>query len=44
MTKGVGMIHPNMATMLAFIGTDASLDPAFARIGAEARCRPHAST
>jgi len=32
MTKGVGMIHPNMATMLAFIGTDASLDPAFARL------------
>ena len=31
MTKGVGMIHPNMATMLAFIGTDASLDPAFAQ-------------
>jgi len=31
MTKGVGMIHPNMATMLAFIGTDASLEPAFAR-------------
>lgn len=30
MTKGVGMIYPNMATMLAFIGTDASLDPAFA--------------
>jgi glutamate N-acetyltransferase/amino-acid N-acetyltransferase len=32
MTKGVGMIHPNMATMLAFIGTDASLDPGFARV------------
>src|SRR5207244_9342296 len=31
MTKGVGMIHPNMATMLAFIGTDANLDKAFAR-------------
>jgi glutamate N-acetyltransferase/amino-acid N-acetyltransferase len=31
MTKGVGMIHPNMATMLAFIGTDAALDPAFAQ-------------
>ncbi|MCK9384770.1 MAG: bifunctional glutamate N-acetyltransferase/amino-acid acetyltransferase ArgJ [Nevskia sp.] len=26
--KGVGMIHPNMATMLAFIGTDARLTPA----------------
>ncbi|HLZ28045.1 MAG TPA: bifunctional glutamate N-acetyltransferase/amino-acid acetyltransferase ArgJ [Chloroflexota bacterium] len=31
MTKGVGMIHPNMATMLAFIGSDASLELAFAR-------------
>jgi glutamate N-acetyltransferase / amino-acid N-acetyltransferase len=31
MTKGVGMIHPNMATMLAFVGTDANLDPGFAR-------------
>jgi len=31
MTKGVGMIHPNMATMLAFVGTDATLEPAFAR-------------
>jgi len=31
MTKGVGMIHPNMATMLAFIGTDATLDPRFAK-------------
>jgi glutamate N-acetyltransferase / amino-acid N-acetyltransferase len=25
--KGVGMIHPDMATMLAFIGTDARLSP-----------------
>src|SRR5205823_11780316 len=24
--KGAGMIHPDMATMLAFIGTDAPLD------------------
>jgi glutamate N-acetyltransferase / amino-acid N-acetyltransferase len=31
MTKGVGMIYPNMATMLAFIGTDAALDPGFAQ-------------
>jgi len=31
MTKGVGMIYPNMATMLAFIGTDAALEPAFAK-------------
>ena len=26
--KGVGMIHPNMATMLAYIATDARLTPA----------------
>ncbi|MBW6332474.1 bifunctional ornithine acetyltransferase/N-acetylglutamate synthase, partial [Pseudomonas aeruginosa] len=25
-TKGSGMIHPNMATMLAFITTDASIE------------------
>ena len=25
--KGVGMIHPNMATMLAFMTTDASVEP-----------------
>jgi glutamate N-acetyltransferase/amino-acid N-acetyltransferase len=31
MTKGVGMIHPQMATMLAFVGTDAALEPTFAR-------------
>ncbi|MBV9578575.1 MAG: bifunctional ornithine acetyltransferase/N-acetylglutamate synthase, partial [Chloroflexi bacterium] len=31
MTKGVGMIYPNMATMLAFVGSDAALEPAFAR-------------
>ena len=31
MTKGVGMIYPNMATMLAFVGTDAALSPNFAR-------------
>ncbi len=28
--KGAGMIQPNMATMLAFIGTDAALSPALA--------------
>lgn len=27
--KGSGMIHPNMATMLAFISTDANVDQAF---------------
>jgi glutamate N-acetyltransferase/amino-acid N-acetyltransferase len=26
--KGAGMIHPNMATMLAFVMTDAALEPA----------------
>jgi glutamate N-acetyltransferase/amino-acid N-acetyltransferase len=29
--KGAGMIHPNMATMLAFVMTDAALDPAALR-------------
>jgi glutamate N-acetyltransferase/amino-acid N-acetyltransferase len=29
MSKGAGMIHPNMATMLGFIGTDASIPSAF---------------
>ncbi|MFZ5645947.1 MAG: bifunctional glutamate N-acetyltransferase/amino-acid acetyltransferase ArgJ [Bacillota bacterium] len=29
MAKGSGMIHPNMATMLAFITTDAAVDPGF---------------
>jgi glutamate N-acetyltransferase/amino-acid N-acetyltransferase len=27
--KGVGMIHPNMATMLCFITTDAPVEPSF---------------
>ncbi len=26
-TKGSGMIHPNMATMLAFLATDVAIDP-----------------
>jgi len=30
LAKGAGMIHPNMATMLAFVVTDADLDPGFA--------------
>ncbi len=30
LAKGAGMIHPNMATMLAFVMTDAALSPAFA--------------
>jgi glutamate N-acetyltransferase/amino-acid N-acetyltransferase len=29
--KGVGMIEPNMATMLAFVLTDAAATPAFLR-------------
>ncbi|MCB1194759.1 bifunctional glutamate N-acetyltransferase/amino-acid acetyltransferase ArgJ [bacterium] len=29
MAKGAGMIQPNMATMFAFITTDAAVDPAF---------------
>lgn len=29
-TKGAGMIHPNMATMLAFLTTNVALDPDFA--------------
>jgi glutamate N-acetyltransferase/amino-acid N-acetyltransferase len=29
MCKGSGMIHPNMATLLAFITTDAAVEPAF---------------
>jgi len=27
--KGAGMIHPNMATLLAFVTTDAAVDPEF---------------
>ena len=30
-SKGSGMIHPNMATMLAFVTTDAAVDPSFLR-------------
>ena len=29
--KGSGMIHPNMATMLAFITTDAAISPEMLR-------------
>lgn len=32
MCKGSGMIHPNMATLLAFITTDAAVDPAFLEV------------
>src|SRR6185312_11869858 len=30
-SKGAGMIHPNMATMLGFLGTDAGLPAALLR-------------
>jgi len=30
-SKGAGMIHPNMATMLGFLATDAKVDPALMR-------------
>ncbi|MGH8456669.1 MAG: bifunctional glutamate N-acetyltransferase/amino-acid acetyltransferase ArgJ [Stenotrophobium sp.] len=33
--KGVGMIQPNMATMLAYVGTDARLSPAATRAALE---------
>jgi len=29
MSKGSGMIHPNMATMLAYVTTDAAVEPGF---------------
>ena len=32
MCKGAGMIHPQMATMLAFVTTDAAVDPAFLKL------------
>ncbi len=34
--KGAGMIHPNMATMLAFVMTDAAATPAFLKAALEA--------
>ena len=42
--KGAGMIHPNMATMLAFVLTDAAATPAFLRsvLGAAADASFHA--
>ena len=36
MAKGSGMIHPNMATMLGFITTDASITPAALQIAVKA--------
>lgn len=32
MAKGSGMIHPNMATMLAFLTTDAAIDPSYLQV------------
>jgi glutamate N-acetyltransferase/amino-acid N-acetyltransferase len=40
MAKGAGMIHPNMATMLGFVATDAAVSPAvLQRMLAEASSR-----
>jgi len=36
MAKGAGMIHPNMATMIAVITTDAAVDPSVLRSGLRA--------
>lgn len=38
MAKGSGMIHPNMATMLAFVTTDAAVDPTFLRSALREAC------
>jgi glutamate N-acetyltransferase/amino-acid N-acetyltransferase len=36
MAKGSGMIHPNMATMLGFVTTDAAVDPAALHVALKA--------
>lgn len=38
MAKGSGMIHPNMATLLAFITTDAAVDPEFLAAAVRTAC------
>ena len=38
MSKGAGMIHPRLATMLGFLFTDAALDPRFLRASARRLC------
>lgn len=38
MSKGSGMIHPNMATLLAFITTDAAVEPSFLQAATRAAC------
>ena len=39
--KGSGMIHPNMATMLVFVTTDAAISPGNAAEGAFQRHTRH---
>ena len=39
--KGAGMLHPDMATLLAFITTDAPVDATAAAAGAGTRHRQH---
>ena len=39
--KGSGMIHPNMATLLAYLTTDAAVDPSLPAGGAEGDGRRH---
>jgi len=39
MTKGAGMIHPRMATTLAFVLTDADIGPSLLRQSLEQACR-----
>jgi glutamate N-acetyltransferase/amino-acid N-acetyltransferase len=36
MCKGAGMIHPNMATMLAFLATDAAIEPGVLQMALQA--------
>lgn len=38
MSKGSGMIHPNMATLLAFVTTDAAVEPVFLRAAVREAC------
>ncbi len=37
-SKGSGMIHPNMATLLAFITTDAAVEPSFLQSAVRKAC------
>jgi len=38
MAKGAGMIHPRMATMLAFLFTDAAVEPRFLEMSLQRAC------